>query len=214
MAEAPFRTPYPSYDVLAKWDTPSYNEATRKVLRDRLANVPPRRFFSEAQDALLRALIDTVLPQPERSEKDRIPVEAFIDDTLERNLGDGTRFADLPPQRELWPYGLDAIDREADAEHGRGFVELSAEDRHALLSRLDRDEAHKQIWRKVAAKRFFRHILLKQAVKIYYAHPYAWNEMGFGGPAAPRGYLRLGPDMRDPWEAEEQRPPQKAEKLP
>ena len=63
-------------------------------------------------------------------------------------------------------------------------------------------------------KRFFRSVLLKQAVKIYYAHPFAWNEMGFGGPAAPRGYLRLGPDMRDPWEAREARRPQRAEQLP
>jgi hypothetical protein len=45
--------------------------------------------------------------------------------------------------------------------------------------------------------------LLKTLVSIYYAHPEAWNEIGFGGPASPRGYARLGMDRRDPWEAEE-----------
>jgi hypothetical protein len=27
--------------------------------------------------------------------------------------------------------------------------------------------------------------------------------MGFGGPASPRGYVRLDADKRDPWEAAE-----------
>ena len=33
----------------------------------------------------------------------------------------------------------------------------------------------------------------------YYAHPWAWNEIGFGGPAYPRGYMRLGVDQPEPW---------------
>ncbi|HLI25128.1 MAG TPA: hypothetical protein VKU91_09240, partial [Acidimicrobiales bacterium] len=31
-------------------------------------------------------------------------------------------------------------------------------------------------------------------------HPWAWNEMGFGGPAYPRGYKALGIDQRERWE--------------
>jgi hypothetical protein len=26
----------------------------------------------------------------------------------------------------------------------------------------------------------------------FYSHPWAWNEIGFGGPAYPRGFMRLG----------------------
>jgi hypothetical protein len=40
----------------------------------------------------------------------------------------------------------------------------------------------------------------------YYAHPTAWNEIGFGGPASPRGYARMGLDRRDPWEAPRAQP--------
>ena len=32
-------------------------------------------------------------------------------------------------------------------------------------------------------------------------HPWAWNEIGFGGPAYPRGYARLGPGQRESWES-------------
>ena len=27
----------------------------------------------------------------------------------------------------------------------------------------------------------------------FYSHPWAWNEIGYGGPAYPEGYMRLGP---------------------
>ena len=30
--------------------------------------------------------------------------------------------------------------------------------------------------------------------------------MGFGGPASPRGYVRMELDRRDPWEAAEAKP--------
>jgi hypothetical protein len=49
---------------------------------------------------------------------------------------------------------------------------------------------------------FFSELLLKDVIEVYYSHPAAWSEIGFGGPASPRGYARLGFDQHDPWEAE------------
>lgn len=215
-SETAFRTPYPNYDVLDKWDSASFDHPTRKVVADRLTNVPRRQFFTEAEYALLRAVIDTVLPQPERSEEERIAVEAWLDEKLQQDAGDGTRQADLPPQRRMWRIGLQAVDAEARQRYGRDFRELDEEARYDVLEAIDEGkvDASAAHWAGLPPKRFFRHVLLKQAVKIYYAHPLAWNEMGFGGPASPRGYVRLGPDRRDPWEAEEERAPQKAERLP
>lgn len=214
MTEEPFLTPYPGYDVLEKRDTASWNEATRKVVDDRLNNVPPRRFFDEADYALLRAVVDTLLPQPERTGSQRIPVEAFIDEMLHLNRSGGTRYADALPMREAWRRGLAAIEHESRLVHGRPFGRLSEKERHALFDRIDSGDIDEAVWTGLHPRRFFRHVLLKDAVKIYYAHPYAWNEIGFGGPAAPRGYVRLGPDDRDPWEAEETRAPQKVGELP
>jgi hypothetical protein len=50
---------------------------------------------------------------------------------------------------------------------------------------------------------FFQERVLHDIVGAYYAHPVSWNEIGFGGPASPRGYVRMGLDKRDPWEAAE-----------
>jgi hypothetical protein len=40
----------------------------------------------------------------------------------------------------------------------------------------------------------------------FYAHPWAWNEIGFGGPAYPRGYKNIDLNGLEPWEAREARP--------
>ncbi len=50
---------------------------------------------------------------------------------------------------------------------------------------------------------FFKERMVHDIVAAYYAHPTSWNEIGFGGPASPRGYVRMGFNKRDPWEAAE-----------
>jgi hypothetical protein len=41
------------------------------------------------------------------------------------------------------------------------------------------------------------------AVKIYYAHPRAWSEIGYSGPSSPRGHVRNWMGGVDPWDAKE-----------
>ena len=48
-------------------------------------------------------------------------------------------------------------------------------------------------------------LLLGDVCSIYYAHPWAWDEVGFGGPAYPRGYMRLEEGEPEPWETGERR---------
>jgi hypothetical protein len=43
----------------------------------------------------------------------------------------------------------------------------------------------------------------RYACTAFYAHPWAWNEIGFGGPAYPRGYKNAGLGKREPWERPE-----------
>jgi hypothetical protein len=190
------RTPFPGYDVLQKWRSPSWNDQTRRVVAKRLEQVPERRFFTEAEWALAEAICARLVPQPDREPP--IPIVPFIDDKLARNQGDGYRFEGVPPEREAWRRGLAAIDAEARARHGAAFAELDPDDQDEVLSRIQAGEVETD-WGGLPPKRFFGHLLLNSAVSVYYAHPDAWSEIGFGGPASPRGYVRL--DKRDPWEA-------------
>ncbi|MCB2055069.1 MAG: gluconate 2-dehydrogenase subunit 3 family protein [Geminicoccaceae bacterium] len=194
-----FLAPYPDYDVLAKWDTPSWNEQTREVMAHRLREVPGRRFFDEEEWAVLVAVCERVVPQPERAEP--VPIAPWIDAALFEGRGTGTHFATLPSGPEAWRRGLESIDREARARHGCGFAALDATRRDDILEAVDAGDVDAAIWRDLPARTFFRHLLLEQIVALYYVHPDAQSEIGFGGPASPRGYVRLGPDRLDEWEA-------------
>jgi len=196
-----FHTPYLTYDVLDKWDSPSWNDQTREVVRGRIEDLPPRRFLTKEQWGLLEAVVARLVPQPDRDEP--VPIVPWIDDMLEKNHSPGYRYADMPPMREAWRKGLDAIAAEARNRHGKGFEQLSSQDQDALLADVQHNRVESRYWDDLPAGGFFLHHLLKQTVAVYYSHPDAWSEIGFGGPASPRGYARLGIGERDPWEAKE-----------
>ena len=44
----------------------------------------------------------------------------------------------------------------------------------------------------------------RYACAAFYSHPWAWNEIGFSGPAYPRGYLNPGINAREQWEVADQ----------
>jgi hypothetical protein len=198
-----FETPYLTYDVLDKWDSPSWTDQTRNAVRQRLEQVPPRKFLTPEQWSLLEAIAARLIPQPDREEP--VPIVPWIDNMLHLNHSPGYRYADMPAMRDAWRQGLDAIADEARYRHGKSFEELPPEEQDALLTDVQHNRVESRYWADLPAGGFFLHHLLKQVVGVYYAHPAAWSEIGFGGPASPRGYARLGPDERDPWEAEELR---------
>ena len=57
-------------------------------------------------------------------------------------------------------------------------------------------------WHGLPAKHVWS-LWTRYACAAFYSHPWAWNEIGFGGPAYPRGYKNLGPDKREPWEVKD-----------
>lgn len=198
----PFSTPFPTYDVLDKWDSPSWNDQTRKVLNRRLNEIPDRRFFTEREWEVLSAVCDRLLPQPDRPDRP-VPIVPFIDEKLHKNQGNGYRFDGMPPMRKAWQQGVGAIDEEARARWGGAFCALPDNQQEAVLRAIQHDDTRSPAWQGLSPNRFFLNVLLREVASVYYAHPAAWSEIGFGGPASPRGYVRLGFDRRDPWEAEE-----------
>ena len=199
-----FRTSYPQYDVLKKWNSPSWDDVTRRVVRDRLEHVPQRRFFTAEEWQTLESVCDRLIPQGERA-ADRIPIVPWIDRQLAHGVRAGYRFAELPAQCDAWRVGIEAIDDETRRRLGSTFARVSPDNQDRVLHAIASGDVRSELWHTIRPRRFFREVLLRCVVNIYYAHPAAWNEIGFGGPASPRGYVRLGFDQRDPWEAEESR---------
>lgn len=195
---ADFDSPYPGWDVLSKWDSASYNDQTREVLRHRLAP-PPRRALSEAEYATLEALCDRVIPQ---DGGERAEIAPWIDAAIHEHRPTGTRYEGMPDNPTAWRRGLAALDAEAQARDETGFAAMPPAAQDALLKAIDAGDVKvEQAWTRLRPQKFFRHTALKQIVEIYYAHPKGQSEIGYGGPASPRGYVRLGSDRLDEWEA-------------
>lgn len=186
---------FPGYDVLGQavgWD-----DATQAVVLSRLTPPTPLRFFGADQEPTARALVDRLLAQ---DDEPRVPVVEMIDQRLVEHRSDGYRHAQMPEDWEAWSRSIEAIDADAEDSFGRSFSLLTIRDQMQLVERvrcLDGD------WHGLPANRLFE-LWMRYACDAYYSHPWAWNEIGFGGPAYPRGYKNLGLGKREPWEVQEQ----------
>lgn len=191
---------YPGYDVLSKRMGPSWNEQTRRVITRRLAVESEPRFFTSREFETLNALAARIVPQPVT--RAPIPVAASIDHKLCIGASDGYRAPGMPQEGEAWRLGLKAIDAEA-AAYGERFHSLAEGLQVLLLELMQRGDLHSPEWEELRPKDFFDKRMARDIVLAYYAHPTAWSEIGWGGPASPRGYVRLDFDDRDLWEAAE-----------
>lgn len=198
------RARYPGYNVLDKWDTVSFNDKDRSVLEKRLRQVPPRRFFTEDEWQTLWAICNLVIPQ-QPDVLGPVPIPAFIDAKMFENRTDGQREADMPPMQQCWRIGLAALDDESRLRFGARFRDAPAGRQETVLEQVQKGEVKSPRWAEMSAKKFFKGRLLHDIVTYYYGHPAGWNEIGYGGPASIRGYVRLGFDKRDAWEAEERK---------
>lgn len=195
---------YPGYSTLSQQDW--WDATTRETVLTRVREVPEIHFFSGPEVDLMQAVCDRVLPQDDRDPAFRIPIVNYIDDRLHRNILDGYRYDDMPIDQEAFRLGLRAIDQIASHMYGRSFVDLGPKEQDEALFTLHdaRPPAAQDIWKRMNVERFWL-LLVQDVVAAYYAHPYAWDEIGFGGPAYPRGYMRLEDGKPEPWEVNEAR---------
>jgi len=101
---------YPDYDVLSQ--TRHWDEATRRVVLDRVERVPPVRFFDDAEARTLKAFCDVATAQ---DGEPRIPVLSYVDEKLAAGVGDGWQHHDVPEDGEVWrrvARGLDDAARD------------------------------------------------------------------------------------------------------
>jgi hypothetical protein len=195
---------YPGYSTLSQQK--AWDEATRSTVTTRVAVTQPLRFFAPDQAKLLQAVIDRVMPQDDRTPERRIPILSVLDERLHKNSLSGFRYEDMPPDRDAYCLGLQAIDEMAQDAFRSGFTELMVFHQELILKSLHdgRPDPDHVAWKRMPVRRFWT-LLLDDCVAAYYAHPWAWDEIGYGGPAYPRGYMRLENGMREPWEVDEAR---------
>ena len=196
---------YPGYDVLSKRWTPSWNEATRQVIDRRLAVSRQPRFFSAAEWRTLNAALRSDHAATEASAAGSAGGLCRREDG-----GWGSRRLSLraaaASRRGLAARIGGARSGSARRPWRRRSLLCGRTQQDELLRQMQRGELTSEAWGGMPCKLFFEHRVIPDITHAYYAHPVAWNEIGFGGPASPRGYVRMQLDRRDPWEAAEARP--------
>ncbi len=178
---------YPDYDILelaGDWD-----EATRTVVLGRL-ETPPIRFFDGPEVLTLGALCDAVTDQ---RRDPRVPVLAMIDKKLHAGQLDGFRYADMPEDPETWRQVARGLDEAA----GHPFGGLDDDAREIIVGRFADGRLTGGIWDQLPCGRAWK-VVTRGILAAFYSHPWAWNEIGYGGPRYPRGYLRLAAGQSEP----------------
>ncbi|MGA9857750.1 MAG: gluconate 2-dehydrogenase subunit 3 family protein [Solirubrobacteraceae bacterium] len=177
---------YPDFDVFSAeggWD-----EKTAAVVKARLAPSGPLRFFSAEEEPALRAFCDTTTAQ---DRDPRIPVAEMVDAKLADGAMDGFRYDDMPDDRETWHLALRGLDERARELGATGFASLDAAGRERVVGELAAGTLSGGAWAQLNVTRTWS-VCMRAILAAFYSHPWAWNEIGFGGPAYPRGYMRLG----------------------
>ena len=188
---------YPDYDVFDAAST--WDAATAKVIDERMAKGSrPLTFFTADEEATVRAFCDVVTAQ---DGEPRVPVVELVDEKLSAGRLDGYQYDDMPDDRETWRIVLRGLDETARERYAvADFAALDGEAREAVIGQLAKGSLHGESWDVLNVKRAFS-VCMRAVLTEFYSHPWAWNEIGFGGPAYPRGYMRLGPlAVREPFE--------------
>ncbi len=179
---------YPDYDVME--NAGNWDPATRQMIEQRLRRSGPLRFFTSSEEATLRAFCDTTTAQ---DSEPRVPVAEMVDDKLASGRLDGYRYANMPRDPETWRLVLRGLDEVAAGRYGRdSFAACDLPAREAVVSALADGSLRGGAWDQLDVSRAFS-VCMRAILAAFYSHPWAWNEIGYGGPAYPQGYMRLGP---------------------
>jgi len=189
---------YPGFDVLEQaghWDS-----ITRAVVEGRLGRLPAVRFFTPAEEAVAHALFNQLLYQ---REEPRIPVVQMVDARLAEQQTDGWHYSTMPPDDHAWRQSLAGLDDDAHSAHGAPFAECAWDDQGSVLQAVQDRGANQ--WHGMSASQVWS-LWTRYACAAFYSHPWVWNEIGFAGPAYPRGYKNIGVDKLEPFEVPDARP--------
>jgi len=177
---------YPDFDVLDTVDI--WDDATRAVVLARLEPAGPFRFFTRAEVPALRAFCDTVLAQ---DTEPRVPVAEMVDAKLDAGRLDGYRYADMPDDPDTWRLVLAGLDHTARTGYRLEFADCDPERRETIIGEFADARLVGGAWDRLTVARAWS-VVMRATLAAFYSHPWAWNEIGFGGPAYPRGFMRLG----------------------
>lgn len=190
-------THYPSFNVINEKD--AWDDHTQLIVDSRFSASLNYSFLSQQEGAMLSDIC-SLLMNDDSSEVIQFVV-GHIDQTLHSSPGESQRKAGVPAGKELVHHGLQSLEKSALHDHGTFFLSLDKQEQKQLLHRISEATAEPAAdWSHVPQQPFFQK-LLSLTIEAYSSHPKVWSEIGYAGPAYPRGYVRTQLGQLDPWEA-------------
>jgi len=194
-------THYPSFHVMEEQD--AWDDHTQSVVNARLTATEQYQFLNEMEASML-SVISALLVADTSPEVTRFILQ-HIDQTLHSSNGESQRKVGVPPGKTLIRQGLLALDKSARSGHSDAFLSLAPSIQRQLLHDISLDKAAPAAdWTGVPQQPFFQK-LMSMTIESYCSHPKIWSEIGYAGPAYPRGYVRTQLGQIDPWEAKVER---------
>ncbi len=192
---------YPEFNVMD--GEPHWDPHTREIVDQRLQTPSfyPFQVLTQQQSITLFELCAQLL------DDDREAVISYVvhyfDLTLKSNIGESQRKSSVPPQSVLIRDGLDLLDRACLQQYGRAMDRLPNDVKQKIAGELMQGSFILQSAEKFVPCVDFMQKIHSEAVAAYYSHPLVWSEIGYAGPAYPRGYVRSELGLTDPWEAKQ-----------
>jgi hypothetical protein len=190
---------FPGFAVMRQ--APRWDEVTALTIWSRVAPPPAPRFFTAAEQATARALTGQLLGQPH--DDLGVPVMEMIDARLADGQTDGWRFEDMPEDGQAWRETLAHLDSDAKERFGAGFAACDTGEQAAIVQAVQ--DLGSRDWHGLTAGHVWS-LWTRYACTALYAHPAAWDEIGFSGPAYPRGYKHIGVNALEPFEVPDAKP--------
>ncbi len=97
-----------------------------------------------------------------------------------------------PESRTDLGFPVAGLDETARVRHQICFADCAAANREAIVADFATGGLAGGSWARVNVSRAWS-VCMRAILSGFYSHPWAWNEIGFGGPAYPRGFMRTGP---------------------
>lgn len=191
------KTHYPSFNVMDEKE--AWDDHTQQIVTSRINVAANYQFLTEQEAEMLRSIASLLVDD---SSPDAISfVVDHIDQTLFSSPGEGQRKVGVPAAPELIRQGLKAIDLTSQQIYSMSFAELNADGQKQMMEDISAAQARPaEVWNNIPQQDLFNK-LMRLTVESYCSHPRVWSDIGYAGPAYPRGYMRTQLGQLDPWEA-------------
>lgn len=190
---------YPDFNVMEQkehWDPHTREIVEKRTVERREGSF---KFFNKEEAETIYFLCSVILD--DYRESILIFVLSHFDQKLSSNIGESERKKNVPKGAVLIREGLKALNLYCNQILGSTFNQLEVETQTDIVMKLANNNLPLESdSKKIPTKDFFTQILTV-AVSAYYSHPTIWSEIGYAGPAYPRGYVRSEWGLTDPWEA-------------